>query len=80
MVGSTGDPITPYPWAQSPGRRLDNGVLLTRVGDGHTAYQEQRVYPHSGGPVPHDAGPAAAGHPLLKPLTAKLGVDATSPT
>ncbi len=39
MVGSTGDPITPYRWAQSLAGELANGVLLTRVGDGHTAYQ-----------------------------------------
>ena len=39
VVGSTGDPITPYRSAQSLAGELDNGVLLTRVGDGHTAYQ-----------------------------------------
>ena len=38
VVGSTGDPITPYTWAQSLARELAHGVLLTRVGDGHTAY------------------------------------------
>jgi pimeloyl-ACP methyl ester carboxylesterase len=38
VVGSTGDPVTPYRWAQSLSRELANGVLLTRVGDGHTAY------------------------------------------
>jgi pimeloyl-ACP methyl ester carboxylesterase len=38
VVGSTGDPITPYSWAQSLARQLTRGVLLTRVGDGHTAY------------------------------------------
>jgi pimeloyl-ACP methyl ester carboxylesterase len=39
VVGSTGDPITPYTWAQNLAKELDRGVLLTRVGDGHTAYQ-----------------------------------------
>ncbi len=39
VVGSTGDPITPYRWAQSLATELEHGVLLTRVGDGHTAYQ-----------------------------------------
>ena len=29
---------TPYPWAQSLAQQLEGGVLLTRVGDGHTAY------------------------------------------
>jgi pimeloyl-ACP methyl ester carboxylesterase len=38
VVGSTGDPVTPYSWAQSLSRELARGVLLTRVGDGHTAY------------------------------------------
>jgi pimeloyl-ACP methyl ester carboxylesterase len=38
VVGSTGDPITPYTWSQSLARQLAGGVLLTRVGDGHTAY------------------------------------------
>jgi pimeloyl-ACP methyl ester carboxylesterase len=38
VVGSTGDPITPYRWAQALALQLENGVLLTRVGDGHTAY------------------------------------------
>jgi len=39
VVGSTGDPITPYTWAQSLAGELQHGVLLTRVGDGHTAYR-----------------------------------------
>jgi len=38
VVGTTYDPATPYPWAQSLAKQLDGGVLLTRVGDGHTAY------------------------------------------
>jgi TAP-like protein len=38
VVGSTGDPVTPYPWAQSLAGQLQHGVLLTRVGAGHTAY------------------------------------------
>jgi len=38
VVGSTGDPVTPYRWAQSLASQLQHGVLLTRVGDGHTAY------------------------------------------
>jgi len=39
VVGSTGDPITPYQWAQALAGELENGVLLTRVGDGHTGYR-----------------------------------------
>ncbi|HET9692718.1 MAG TPA: alpha/beta hydrolase [Acidimicrobiales bacterium] len=37
VVGSTGDPITPYAWARHLAAELGSGVLLTRVGDGHTA-------------------------------------------
>jgi pimeloyl-ACP methyl ester carboxylesterase len=40
VVGSTGDPITPYSWAHSLSAELGNAVLLTRVGDGHTAYED----------------------------------------
>ena len=38
VVGSTGDPVTPYSWAQSLSGELGRAVLLTRVGSGHTAY------------------------------------------
>lgn len=38
VVGTTRDPATPYAWAQSLASQLSSGVLLTYVGDGHTAY------------------------------------------
>ena len=38
VVGTTHDPATPYVWAQRLARELGSGVLLTRDGDGHTAY------------------------------------------
>jgi pimeloyl-ACP methyl ester carboxylesterase len=38
VVGTTHDPATPYEWAQALASQLDKGVLLTRDGDGHTAY------------------------------------------
>lgn len=38
VVGTTRDPATPYEWAQALASQLDSGVLLTRDGDGHTAY------------------------------------------
>lgn len=38
VIGSTGDPATPYPWAQAVARQLDHAELLTRVGPGHTGY------------------------------------------
>ena len=39
VVGSTGDPATPYVDAQALASQLQHGVLLTRVGDGHTGYR-----------------------------------------
>lgn len=41
VVGTTRDPATPYAWAQALARQLP-GVLLTHVGDGHTAYGYHR--------------------------------------
>ncbi|WP_235502447.1 MULTISPECIES: alpha/beta hydrolase [unclassified Kitasatospora] len=38
VVGSTGDPATPYAWAEKLSTLLTNGVLLTREGEGHTGY------------------------------------------
>lgn len=38
VVGTTRDPATPYEQAVALSRQLDSGVLLSREGDGHTAY------------------------------------------
>jgi pimeloyl-ACP methyl ester carboxylesterase len=38
VVGSTGDPVTPYAGAQHLAQQLTHGVLLTRDGVGHTGY------------------------------------------
>jgi pimeloyl-ACP methyl ester carboxylesterase len=38
VVGTTHDPATPYAWARALANQLESGVLLTRDGDGHTAY------------------------------------------
>ena len=38
VVGTTGDPATPYSGAQALAAELARGVLVTRVGDGHTGY------------------------------------------
>lgn len=38
VVGTTGDPATPYQWSQSLAKQLDNATLLTYKGHGHTAY------------------------------------------
>ena len=38
VVGTTGDPATPYAWAEALAEELDSGVLVTREGESHTAY------------------------------------------
>ena len=38
VIGTTGDPATPYPWAVSLSQQLQHGVLLTRDGNDHVAY------------------------------------------
>jgi hypothetical protein len=38
VVGGTGDPATPYAWAQAVSQQLSGSVLLTRQGNGHTSY------------------------------------------
>ncbi|GAA1238607.1 alpha/beta hydrolase [Kitasatospora nipponensis] len=40
VVGSTGDDATPYAGAQKVAANLANATLLTRDGDGHTAYSK----------------------------------------
>jgi hypothetical protein len=36
VVGTTGDPATPYAWSIAMAKALESGVLLTYVGEGHT--------------------------------------------
>lgn len=38
VVGTTGDPATPYRWAEALAEQLQSGVLVTLQGEGHTAY------------------------------------------
>lgn len=40
IVGTTGDPATPYDWSVSLANQLDSAVLVTYVGEGHLAYDE----------------------------------------
>lgn len=39
VIGTTGDPATPYSWSVALAGQLDSGVLLTHEGDGHTVYR-----------------------------------------
>jgi len=38
VIGTTNDPATPYEWAVTLSKNLDEGVLITYEGEGHTAY------------------------------------------
>lgn len=38
VLGTTRDPATPYEWSEALVDQLRTGVLVTREGDGHTAY------------------------------------------
>ena len=38
VLGTTGDPATPYENAEGMARQLESGVLVTLEGEGHTAY------------------------------------------
>ena len=40
VVGTTNDPATPYEWSVSLAEQLSSGVLVTRVGEGHTGYNK----------------------------------------
>jgi pimeloyl-ACP methyl ester carboxylesterase len=38
IIGTTGDPATPYAWAQGLHKLLTNSQLMTLVGEGHTGH------------------------------------------
>lgn len=40
VVGTTNDPATPYEWSVSLADQLSSGVLITRVGEGHTGFNK----------------------------------------
>ena len=40
VVGTTNDPATPYEWSVALAEQLESGVLVTRVGEGHTGYNQ----------------------------------------
>lgn len=39
VIGTTGDPATPYAWSVALADQLSQGVLITYRGDGHTVYR-----------------------------------------
>ena len=38
VVGTTGDPATPYEWSEAFAANMENSVFVTWEGEGHTAY------------------------------------------
>lgn len=40
VVGTTNDPATPYSWSEALADQLASGVLITRVGEGHTGFNK----------------------------------------
>ncbi|GAA2043684.1 alpha/beta hydrolase [Agromyces tropicus] len=43
VIGTTGDPATPYQWAEALADQLDSGVLVSYDGEGHTAYRKSNA-------------------------------------
>lgn len=43
VVGTTGDPATPYRWAQELAAQFENGHLVSYIGEGHTAYNKSNA-------------------------------------
>jgi pimeloyl-ACP methyl ester carboxylesterase len=40
VIGTTGDPATPYAWSVALAGQLASGVLVTHEGEGHTVYRD----------------------------------------
>ena len=40
LLSATHDPATPHQWAEDVAKTLDNGHLITRVGNGHGSYNQ----------------------------------------
>jgi len=43
VIGTTGDPATPYQWAEALAEQLDSGFLVSYDGEGHTAYRKSNT-------------------------------------
>lgn len=43
VIGTTGDPATPYAWSQALAEQLTTSALLTYDGEGHTAYMRSNT-------------------------------------
>jgi pimeloyl-ACP methyl ester carboxylesterase len=40
LVGGTGDPATPYKWAEAANQQITGSVLVKRIGNGHVSYDK----------------------------------------
>jgi pimeloyl-ACP methyl ester carboxylesterase len=40
LVGGTGDPATPYKWAEAANQQISGSVLVKRIGNGHVSYDK----------------------------------------
>jgi pimeloyl-ACP methyl ester carboxylesterase len=61
VIGTTGDPATPYANAEKLARMLGTGVLLSWDGEGHTAYPQTKCIRDSVGAYLVDLRPPADG-------------------
>jgi hypothetical protein len=43
IIGTTGDPATPYAWAQGLHKILTNSVLISLKGEGHTGQGQGNI-------------------------------------
>ena len=66
VVGTTNDPATPYEWSVSLAEQLSSGVLVTRVGEGHTGYNKGNACVDSAVETYLLEGTAARGRPALR--------------
>ena len=65
VVGTTGDPATPYEYAERMARQLDSGHLLTLKGEGHLGYGQSACVRRYVQTYLLDGARAGRRHPLL---------------
>ena len=73
VVGTTNDPATPYEWAVSLADQLASGVLITRVGEGHTGYNKGNDCVDAAVEAYLLDGTVPAGRPALRVACADAG-------
>jgi hypothetical protein len=66
VLGTKGDPATPYANAAAMASSLGNAVELTWEGDGHTAFPKTKCVNDAVGSLPHRPRRAVCGHGLSR--------------